>query len=209
MTSAADAFVDRCEDIALELRGELGLGDQARLDPTELAAHLAIDVHSIERFRDGLPDQVRRLTEEDVESFAAVTVFCGTRCLILVNPSQSTQEEALSVAHELAHLELEHEPTWPLFDASGKRMQWRANEEVEAEYLAEAMLAPRSGVSALMTHLGHDPTGIGERYGVGPVLMLRRFKATRRRTPAWPGRSLGSGSTGAELESDGQPPAQA
>jgi len=182
MTSAADVFVDRCEDIALELRGELGIGDQARLDPKELAAHLAVDVHSIEHFRPRLPDEVRRLAEEDVESFAAVTVFCGTRCLILVNPSQGSHEEALSIAHELAHLELEHEPTWPLFDAAGRRRRWRANEEVEAEYLAGAILAPRSGVRALIARLGHDPRRISEHFGVGPSLARRRFTAARRRT---------------------------
>jgi hypothetical protein len=194
MNVAADEFVDMCEDIALDLRGELGLGDQARLDPQAVAAHLAIDVDSIERFRDRLPVEVARLAEEDVESFAAVTVFCGTRCLILVNPSQGSREEALSVAHELAHLELEHEPSWPLFDASGRRKRWSANEEVEAEYLAEAMLAPRSGVGAVMSRLGHDPRRVGEHFGVGPVLMLRRFSALRRRTRAWPPPHAGTGS---------------
>jgi Zn-dependent peptidase ImmA (M78 family) len=196
MSQAADELVDRCEDIALELRGELGLGDQARLDPQDLAAHLAIDVDSIERFRRSLPAEVRQLTEEDAESFAAVTVFCGSRCLILVNPSQTSREEALSIAHELAHLELEHEPTWPLFDQSGRRRRWRANEEVEAEYLAEAMLAPRSGVSAVMSRLGHDPRRVGDHFGIGPVLTLRRFGATRRRTRVWPPRQSRAGNPG-------------
>src|SRR6476646_6990642 len=161
----SDPFVDRCEQIALVLRAELELDAESRFDPVDFASHLAIDVDSIERFRDALPDAVGQLTEADIQSFAAATVFCGTRCLILVNPSQSPSEEALSVAHELAHLELEHEPTWPLFDEAGNRMRWRADEEAEAEYLAGAMLVPRSGVAPVFSRLDRDPLGVAAHFG--------------------------------------------
>jgi len=186
MTEAlADEFVDRCEQIALDLRNELELGDQGRLDPRGLAGHWAIDVHSIERFRKTLPEEVRQLTEEDAKSFAAATVFCGTRCLILVNPSQTDPGEALSIAHELAHLELEHEPTWPLFDEAGQRRCWRPNEEAEAEYLAGALLVPRSGIEPVLSRLGRDPTKGAAHFGVGLGLLRRRVLAVWRKTPLW------------------------
>jgi Zn-dependent peptidase ImmA (M78 family) len=190
MTPGPGEFLDECEEIALELRGELGLGDQSRLDPRRLAAHLAIDIHSVERFRETLPREVAMLTGEDAASFAAATVFRGTRCLILVNPSQSSQAEALSIVHELAHLELEHEPTWPLFDERGRRRRWRANEEVEADCLAEAMLAPRSGVSAAMSRFAHDPQRVAGHFGITSRMLTKRVAATRRRTAAWPLHSL-------------------
>ncbi len=180
-----EAFVDKCEEIALDVRGELELGREDIFDPRDLADLLAIQVHTIERFRDFLPDEVRQLTELDAASFAAATVFCETRCLILVNPSQSDSEEALSIAHELAHLELEHEPTWPLFDEQGRRKRWAKDEELEAEYLAGALLIPRSAVLPVFSRLDKDPLGIAAHFGVSLSLMRRRIAASRRQTAAW------------------------
>ncbi|HEU4905413.1 MAG TPA: ImmA/IrrE family metallo-endopeptidase [Solirubrobacterales bacterium] len=185
MIDLPEAFVDECEEIALELRGELAVDDRTRLDPRLVADHLAIDVQTIERFRRYLPEEVTRLAEEDVESFAAATVFRGTRCLILVNPSQSDIEQATSIAHELAHLELEHEPTWPLFDERGRRRSWCAEEEAEAEYLAGAMLAPRSGVEPVLSDCSQDPRRCAAHFGVSPSLMRQRVAASRRQTAAW------------------------
>jgi len=170
-----EPFVEQCEKIALDLRGELGLSGEARLDPLELFEQRAIEVHTIERFRETLPDEVARLTGEGADAFSAATVFCGTRCLVLVNPSQSDREKAVSIAHELAHLELEHEPTWPLFDERGRRRSWCANEEAEAEYFAGALLVPRSGLKSVLRSLNRDVRGVASHFGVDIALLKRRL----------------------------------
>jgi hypothetical protein len=178
-----DEFVDHCEQVALEVRGDLGLEVSDAFIPREFAEHQAIDVESIERFLPAFPAEVQRLIEAGPETFAAATVFCGTRCLILINPNQSDREEALSIAHELAHRELEHEATWPLFDEQGRRRRWSAGEEEEADYLAGAMLVPRSSLEA--SGFGSDHQEATAHFGVSPALLRRRVSAAWRQTPAW------------------------
>jgi hypothetical protein len=179
-----DEFVDHCEQIALEVRADLGLTVGDAFSPREFAEHQAIKVESIERFLPAFPDEVNRLIDEGSEVFAAATVFCGTRCLILVNPSQSKREEALSIAHELAHRELEHEPAWPLYNEQGHRRQRSDGEETEADYLAGAMLVPRSGMD-LGALERERLEAAASKFGVSSEFIRSRTAAFWRQTPNW------------------------
>jgi Zn-dependent peptidase ImmA (M78 family) len=173
-------FVLECEEIARERRGELGLGDQEALDPRLLAREiLAIDVITVEHFRALHPEAVGQLTERDAVSFNAVTVFCGSRAVIVVNPSQGAAETAVSVAHEIAHIELEHERLEaPLFDDEGHRRSWHPAEEFEAEYLAREMLVPRQGLRPVLARLGGIRRGVGAHFGVPAGLIRQRLIET-------------------------------
>lgn len=175
------AFAAECEKIALRLRSELDLDSQDRLDPRRVAAHLEIGVVSIERYRDTCPDAVALLTEKDKGAFAAASVFCGTRCLIIVNPSQSDTEMALSIAHEIAHRELEHEPTWPLFDQTGRGLEDHEQEEAEAEHLARAILVPEKGLEPVLARCGGNALLAAAHFGVSVKLMRRRIEEVGRR----------------------------
>jgi len=166
------AFVSMCEEIALEKRDELSLGSEDRLDPCALADMLAIEVVSIERYREGLPIEVRRLTRLDVKALSAITVFRGTGCRILVNPVHTKEHQDESISHELAHVLLEHKPT-PLFDENGKRY-WSAEREAEADYLADALLVPAEGAAIVLSSHNGDVEITAERFGVSPSLISRR-----------------------------------
>ena len=176
-----DEFRAECEEIALELRREVGLGSQDRLDPRDRAKDMAIDVFTIERFRELHPNAVAQLAKNDAEAFDAMVVFHGTRCLILVNPSQSPEEEALSVAHEIAHIELEHERLEaPLFDEAGRRRSWHPQEEAEAEYLARTMLVPESAIEPVLARCGGNIGEVAAHFGVSVRLLRQRMNETRR-----------------------------
>jgi Zn-dependent peptidase ImmA (M78 family) len=178
--AVSQEFVLECEEIALERRGELGLGDQEALDPRVLADELlAIDVITVEHYRCLHPEAVGQLTERDAIAFNAVTVFHGSRALIVVNPSQGAAEAALSVAHEIAHLELEHERLRaPLFDEEGRRRSWRPTEELEAEYLAREMLVPRKGLRPVLARLGGMRRAVAAHFGVSSALIRQRLIET-------------------------------
>jgi Zn-dependent peptidase ImmA (M78 family) len=166
------AFVFQCEEIALEVRDELALGSEDRLDPRALAEWLAIKVVSIEKYRELLPVEVRRLTRLDVKALSAITVFYGTECRILFNPVHSVEHQDESIGHELAHVLLEHHPT-PLFDEAGNR-RWSATEEAEADYLADALLVPSEGAVLVLATLDGDVAAAAKHFGVSPVLISRR-----------------------------------
>jgi Zn-dependent peptidase ImmA (M78 family) len=175
-------FVLKCEEIALERRGELGLEDDEPIDPRRLAEDLlAIGVITVDHYRDRHPEAVGQLTERDAIAFNAMAVFHGTRCLIVVNPSQGSGDEALSIAHEIAHIELEHERLEaPLFDEDGTRRSWRPAEEAEAEYLAREILVPRRGLQAVLglDHVAGIRPRAATHFGVSPALIRRRLIET-------------------------------
>lgn len=165
-------FADECEEIALEVRAELGLRSCDHLDPRALAEHLAIEVAPLDLYRGTLPEEVARLTEDDPTALSAVTVFRGTRCKILINPEHCAEREANTIAHELAHVMLEHKPR-PLFDG-GERI-WCGAEEDEANYLAGALLVPRDAVGLMMSVMEEDEAAVADHFGVSEELMARRI----------------------------------
>lgn len=173
-------FVLKCEEISLERRGELGLVDDDAIDPRQLAEELlAIDVIAIDHYRDRYPEEVGQLTERDAIAFNAMTVFHGTRCLIVVNSSQSSADEALSIAHEIAHIELEHERLEaPLFDEMGTRRRWRPDQEAEAEYLAREIMVPGRGLRTLLTQVRGVRRRAASHFGVSPALIRQRVIET-------------------------------
>jgi Zn-dependent peptidase ImmA (M78 family) len=170
-----DGLRAEIEEITLELREELGLACDDRLDPRALADHLAIEVDSIELFQDIARREVRRMTKFDQDALSAATCFCKPKCRILVNPAQSPTQERESIAHELGHILLEHEPTWPPFDETGKRRS-RPLEEEEADQMAAAMLVPAAGVAPVLAAYGGDAGAAADHFGVSVRLMRRRVE---------------------------------
>jgi Zn-dependent peptidase ImmA (M78 family) len=174
-----DEFRAECEEIALELRSEVGLGSQDRLDPRVRASDMAIDVLTLEHYRGLYPEAVDQLAEQDDAAFDAMVVFHKTRCLILVNPSRSPEEEALSIAHEIAHIELEHERLEaPLFDEAGRRRSWHPRDEAEAEYLARTMLVPEVAIEPVLVGCEGSLRRTAEHFGVSVATMCQRLEET-------------------------------
>jgi hypothetical protein len=168
-------FKAECERLALELREELGLDPSDRLDPHALAEHLAIPVRGLDEFAGTCTQAVRQLTLGDAGCFSAATVFCGTRREIVYNPSHPPGRHANSIAHELSHLLLEHEPG-PVRQSGGER-HWRAEDEAEADWLAGVLLAPREGILEVMYK--HGDIGEGARhFGISTALMRWRLNHT-------------------------------
>lgn len=138
-------FKAEAERLALEVRGELGIGAYARLDPLGLAEHLAIPVMTLSQLTSigvtpGLEAAVDVLHGAESQAMSAVTVFFGSERAIVHNDAHSPGRQASNVTHELSHGLLLH-PSAPVLDHRGCR-NWNPDVEDEANYLAGALLIP-------------------------------------------------------------------
>lgn len=166
-------FLAEADRLATAVRSELGLGVHHRFDPRVLATEYGIDVLPItDLIAEGAAaTSIRQLTAVDDGCFSAGTVLVGTSRLIIFNPVHSDGRLANSVAHELAHVLLEHTPG-PAIGPGGCRI-WDQTMEEEANTLAAILLVPRE--AALMCARIGLPHAVGAaRFGVSPDLMRWR-----------------------------------
>jgi Zn-dependent peptidase ImmA (M78 family) len=169
-------FPADCERHALDVRRDLDLDAEGRLDPHALARHLAIPVHSMEELEPHCADSVDQLRNRDRGCFSALTLFSGTKRLIIYNPAHAPGRQANSIAHEFGHVLLEHPPA-PVRDSDGHR-HWSGMHEREADLMAATLLVPRPGILPVMYRLGGDLDAAARHFGVSRQLMSWRFKKT-------------------------------
>lgn len=131
-------FKKEANELAKEVRAELGLGDYDPLDPWALTALLGIPVLKLSEFREDSQLCVDHFTSIEADAFSAITVFRGSRRLIVHNDAHTRPRQVSNLTHEVAHGLLHHVPV-PAMDALGCR-QWEDEVEKEAEYLAGALL---------------------------------------------------------------------
>jgi hypothetical protein len=158
-------------------RRDLGLGDHDRLDPRALADEHDIPVHPItDLIAEGAsPASIHQLTVTDRRSFSAGTVIRGTARLIIFNPAHSDGRLANSLAHELAHVFLEH-PPGPAIGPGGCRV-WDQEMEKEANLLAATLLVPRAAALAC-ARIGLPHEVGAARFGVSAEVMQWRTNSS-------------------------------
>jgi hypothetical protein len=169
-------FKSEAERTAELVRRDLGLALVDRLDCFALAETWGIPVVSLGELRaDGASEaSIRRLMSPEA-GFAATTVVVGPRRLIVYNPLDEPGRRANSLAHELAHVILEHEAA-PALGVGGCR-HWDGVQEAEADWLGGALLVPREG--ALEWMLENDDIVAGaSNFGVSVTLFRWRVNHT-------------------------------
>jgi hypothetical protein len=166
-------FRAEAERLSASVRAELGLGAHDRLDPRELASEYGVPVFPITDLISAGANgsSIHQLTVVDPGCFSAGTVLAGTARLVIFNPAHADGRLANSVAHELAHLLLEH-PPGPAIGPGGCRV-WDQEKEEEANLLAAAMLVPRDAALACARVGLPHPIG-ASRFGVSADLMRWR-----------------------------------
>jgi hypothetical protein len=169
-------FKTEAENIAQLVRAELGLGPLDALDCFALAEAWGIPVVSLGGLREDGADErsLRRLLSEDA-GFSATTVVLGTKRLIVYNPRQPPGRSASSLAHELAHLILEHEAA-PAIGIGGCRY-WDGVQEAEADWLGATLLVPRESALEWMLQNGDLEDG-ARNFGVSVELFRWRVNHT-------------------------------
>jgi hypothetical protein len=169
-------FKTEAERMALRIRAEIGHDESERLDLLRLRQHFGVELVTLADLADRCPEAVAHLHGEGASDFSAALLVVGDYRLLVVNATHSRGRLANSIAHELAHLILGHAPN-PGFDLLGLR-HWPEDDEAEADWLAGCLLAPRSGLIAVMTRLSLRLPAAADHYGISIELMRQRWHQT-------------------------------
>jgi len=172
-------FKAEAERCSTDIRLELGLRRTDRLEPLDLARHLAIPVFKMAELRsysNGRADFLRYFSFSDPDCFSAVTIFLRQyRRIIVHNETHHPHRQASNISHELSHTLLEHTPT-AITNSNGQRF-WNAEMEQEATWLGAALLVPRAGALELARN-GAALAEIAAQYGVSESLCSWRIANT-------------------------------
>jgi Zn-dependent peptidase ImmA (M78 family) len=173
-------FVAEAELIALREREMIGVGLLEALDPKLLARHRQIKVVTLASFAEVIAADVEHLLVTDSACFSAATVIRDGRAMIVYNESHARGRCANSIAHELAHLILEH-PASNAFDAFGNRNFPKGLED-EATWLAACLLVPKEAIVPVLSFHDNDLDAAAAQFGVSvPLLRWRLNKTVPRR----------------------------
>ncbi|WAL65366.1 ImmA/IrrE family metallo-endopeptidase [Amycolatopsis cynarae] len=137
-------FKKEARELAEEVRAELGIDALTPLDPYALAELYGIEVFDLTH-PDLPPDSVRHLTEVRPHVFSAALVpLAPSGAIIIENHVHHPRRRRSTMAHEMAHVLLEHPFSLMLTDEGGCRSAVAALEE-EATELSGELLIPTGG----------------------------------------------------------------
>jgi len=170
-------FKTEANQIATEIRSELGLSLFDPLNPWVLSEHLAIDVLPLSNMRDEAPATTHFL-EEGRDTFSAITIFYGTARLIIHNDRHSKGRQSSNIAHELSHALLQHPPMPPLSELGLRN--FNKDFEDEANWLAGVLLIPEPA-AVRIARQRLDLTEAANQYGVSTQMVNYRLNVTGAR----------------------------
>ena len=172
-------FKTRCEDLSIQVRREHGLNPVDPLDPFRLAKSLGIRICTPKEIPGVPPEICQRILTLHSDTWSAITISLGSAHLTIYNPSHSAARQASDLAHEIAHLLLDHEPT-QMFVAPDTGIVLRThdeNQEEEASWLSGCLLLPRPALISICRG-GIDEQEACKRYRVSRVMLRFRLNAS-------------------------------
>ena len=177
MAALRHGFKTWCENAARGYRRELKLSPIAPLDPRLLARHLQIEIWTPADVPGLEAKDVRHLTSTD--GWSAATLRIGTSNLIIVNSGHPVTRQNNSLAHEIGHVVLGHEPAKMSMTPDGHMMmnEYNREHEEEAIWFAGAILLPRDALVDLARNGVPDREAAG-MYGVSTQLFAMRKNMT-------------------------------
>ena len=169
-------FKSEAERIARRVRTDLGIGVASSVAPEDLATLLGIEV----RAGDELIPLSRFCELESIQpgAFSACTLQPSPdRLVVVYNPRSAKTRRQSDVAHEIAHILLDHELSRLERLGDVTFFSCDAMQEEEANWLSGCLLLPRALLLAEV-HKGANATEIAEKYGVSEVLARYRLGVT-------------------------------
>lgn len=179
MSALERGFKSWAERLSAGIRRELELTPYAPLPPQRLAGYLDVALltpHEVP----GLSTQaLHQLLEHDPWGWSAVTHIVGPHTTVIYNPRHSSGRQASNIAHELAHVLLDHDPSTLIMSPDGSVVMrtFDARQEDEASWLSGCLLLPRVALLRAIRS-GKSAEGIAEEYGATPILVNYRSRIT-------------------------------
>ena len=167
-------FKARTQRLALEYRTTLGVPATGALDPRVIASHLGVQVRQ--------PEDVPSLTEEDLGHlvsagsghWSAVSLPVAGGHLIVYNPTHSPGRVNNTLAHEVAHLLLDHRPATFTEVGDCPMRDYDDVQEREADWLAGSLLLPIPALR-LARSRGWDLERTAQHFGTSEELARWRW----------------------------------
>jgi len=178
-------FKEAAKRLGLEVRAELGLDGREPLDdPRTLAALYGVPVFPLDELRAyGCPEAaVTHFTEIRQATFSAALVPFGTGRFIIENSAHTNSRRRVSIAHEMAHVLLEHEFNFALLTLDGCRLMDKEVEEEADRLSAELMIPYQAALAAARS--GWDDDRVAAHYGVSRAYATMRMNMSGARTVA-------------------------
>jgi len=172
-------FKSEANKVAADLRAELSLDHLAPFEPRVAAKYLDIPVISFDQIKGC--DEALGILRNAGRAVSGLTIFEGSRRMIIYNDYHSPGRVNNTIAHEIAHALLMHSPG-PALGTHGCRRVNRDLED-EADYLAGVLLLP----DAACLHCARLLLTVDEismRYAVSPQLASYRLNITGARPRA-------------------------
>lgn len=172
-------FKATCERLAEHHRGAIGLGVSDALDPEQLAQHLGVTVWRPEDVPNLDKNSLSQLVQRDSDSWSAVTLRAGLACLTIVNSAHAPTRQRSSIAHELAHIILDHRPSRIDVSEHGYLVlsSFEGEVEDEANWLSGALLVPREGLMRIFRRQ-REHRALADHFGVSLNLLEWRLRMT-------------------------------
>jgi hypothetical protein len=168
-------FINWIEGQAHGLREMSGVSTFGRLEPTELAKKMSVEVID--------PSKIKQLAREildqlfsDPDSWSAGTLpLPNGKMIVVMNPTHKETRQRASLMEELVHIKLKHKPT-KLAHANGMTIRnWDQTQETQAYWIGAAALLPRRVMKGAKT-LGWTVEKIAQDHGVSTQLVKFREK---------------------------------
>ena len=169
-------FKSEAERIARRVRTDLGVSAARSVAPEALAALLGIEV----RAGDELVPRSRFCELESIQpgAFSACTLRPSPdRLVVVYNPVSANTRRQSDLAHEIAHILLDHELSRLERLGDVTFFSCDAVQEEEANWLAGCLLLPRALLLAEVLK-GTESKDIAKKYGVSDILARYRLGVT-------------------------------
>ena len=168
-----------CERTAYDYRQALGVAPAEALDPRCLADHLGVRVVTPEDIPTLSDTAKRQLIKVDPGSWSAVAIAQRKARLVILNSGQSIARQRSSLAHELAHLILNHTADQAQLSREGLllRGSFDREQEDEADWLGGCLLVPRGGLLKAGRRTTDEPT-LATQFGVSTDMVVWRLRTT-------------------------------
>lgn len=157
----------------------MGFSQNAPIDPRHLAENLNVVIWKADEVPEINPDTLRILTEEDPESWSALTLLSGEKRLIILNPVNSPARQNSDLSHELSHLIIGHEGG--RIDITPDNLlilhNYAKQQESEANWLAGCLLLPRPALLHIRKTSLDDKAAM-KTYGVSQEMFSYRINVT-------------------------------
>jgi Zn-dependent peptidase ImmA (M78 family) len=134
-------FKAEAEREAARVRKELGLASHDPLDPRELANHLDISVVDAGNLVDIA--ELEELERLQAFAFSAATFMINDRKIVVINPLRNAGRQNSDIAHELAHILLDHNLSEIREIGDMPFRTCKPDEEEEATAFGGTLLLPR------------------------------------------------------------------